>query len=175
MPLGLRRNFQPPWPVIQTLRWKNAIFSCIRNHSVLQNGELSFPNARNSISRYFFSQNLKFQFILFQYTNVYLCAKCGDLKPTTDENRRPQIWTCFWARRRNKIPKGNCDFLCTKCFINVDRSSWSTDFAAEDSKPRVMLRDQRGDQPSKKCENLDFSSDSAQVLVFSSQRHTMWS
>ena len=37
-------------------------------------------------------------------------------KPTIDENRRPQIWTCFWlkfwARRRNNISLGNCDFCC---------------------------------------------------------------
>ena len=167
----LWRNFQPPWPISQTLRWKNAIFTCIWNHFVLQNGELSFSNGRNSISRYFFSQNPKCQFILFQYTNVYLC---GDLKPIIDENWCPQILTCFWARRRNNIPQGYCNFLSTnlKCFINVNRSSWSTDCVAEDSKPQVMLRDQRGDQPSTNWENLDFSSDSARVLAFSSQRHT---
>ena len=56
---GLWGNFQPPWPISQTLRWKNAIFTCIWNHSVLQNGELSFSNGWNSISRYFFSQNPK--------------------------------------------------------------------------------------------------------------------
>ena len=168
-------NFLSPWPISQTLRWTNVIFTCIWNHSVLQNGELSFSNGRNSISRYFFSQNPKCRFILFQYTNIFLCAKFGDLKPTIDEKRRPQIWTCFWARRRNKIPQDNCDFLSTKCFKNVYRSSCSTDGAAENSKPRVMLRDQRGDQPSKNWENLDFSSDSDLVLVFSSQCHTMWS
>ena len=70
---------------------KNAIFV----NFVLQYGELSFPNGRNSISRYCFSQNPKCRFILFQYTNVYLCAKFGDLKPTIDEKRRPQIWACF--------------------------------------------------------------------------------
>ena len=88
---------------------------------------------------------------------------------------RPQIWTCFWARRRNNIPQGNCNFLSTKCFINVNRSSGSTDCAAENSKPRVMLRDKRRDPPSKNWENLDFSIDSAWVLAFSSQHHTMWS
>ena len=119
-------------------------------------------------------------FILFHYTDVlncivFLCAKFGDLKPRIDEKRRPQIWTCFWARRRNKIPQGNCDFLSTKCFINVNRSSRSTDCAAENSKPRIMLRDQRGDQPSKNWENLDFSNDLARVLAFSSDFHTIWS
>ena len=61
----------------------------IWNHSFLQNFELAFPNGRNSISRYFFSQNPKCWFILFQYTNVYLCANFGDLKPTIDEEQRP--------------------------------------------------------------------------------------
>ena len=46
----------------------------------------------------------KGQFIMFQYTNVYPCAKFGDLKPTMDERRRPQIWACSWARRKNYIP-----------------------------------------------------------------------
>ena len=68
---------------------------------------------------HFFSKNPKCQFILFQHTNVHLCAKFGDLKPTVDEKQRP--WTCFWARHRNKIQQGNCNFLSTKCFINVYR------------------------------------------------------
>ena len=75
----------------------------------------------------FLLPNLK---VLFQYTNVFLCAKFGDLKPMINETQRPQIWTCFWARCRNKIPQGNCDFISTKCFINVNQSSWSTDCAA---------------------------------------------
>ena len=73
----------------------------------MQNGELSFPNGQNSISLYFFSQNQSvdlLQVILFQYTNVLLCAKFGGLKPTIDEKRR-------------------------KCFINVNLSSGSTDRA----------------------------------------------
>ena len=48
-----------------------------------------------SISQYFFSQNPKCLFILFQYNNVYLCAKFGDLEPTIDKKHRPQIQTCF--------------------------------------------------------------------------------
>ena len=172
---GLQQNFQPPYPVSQTLVWKNAIFTCIWKHSVLQNGELSFPNGRNSISRYFLSQSPKCRFILFQYTNVFLCAKFWWSKGKIDEKWRPQICTCFWARLRNNIPQGNCDFLSTKCFININLSLWSTHCAAENSKPRIMLRDQCGDQPSKTWENLDFSSDSARVLAFSSERHTIWS
>ena len=67
---GLRRNFQPPWPISQTLRWTNAVFTCIWNHSVLQNGELSFPNGQNSISWYFFSQTSKFCFSILMYSSV---------------------------------------------------------------------------------------------------------
>ena len=95
----------PSWHVYETIP-----------SSAMQNGELSFPNGCNSISLYFFSQNPKCRFILFQYTNVFLCAKFGDLKPTIDEKRRPQIWTCFWARRRNKKLQRNCNFISTKCF-----------------------------------------------------------
>ena len=143
-------------------------------HSVLQNGALSFPNGQSSVSRYFFSQNPKCRFILFQYTNVYLCANFGDLKPTIYEKWHTEIWTCFWARRRNKIPQRKQKFLSTRCSINVNRSSWPTDCAEENSKPRFMLQNQRGDQPSKNRENLNFSSDSAaRILAFSSQRHTM--
>ena len=64
--------------------------------------EWHFPfeisNGQNSISRYFFSQkgqNPKCEFILFQYTNVYLCARCGHLKPMIDENQCPQICACL--------------------------------------------------------------------------------
>ena len=139
---GLRQNFQPPWPRSQTLRWKNAIFICMWNCFVLLNGELAFPNGRNFISWYFSSQIPKRLFILFQYTNVYLCANFSDLKPTidSDEKRRLQIWTCFWARSRSNIAQVNCYFLSAKCFIIDNQSSWSTDCAAENSKRRVMLR-----------------------------------
>ena len=123
----------------------------------------------------FLLPNPNCQFVLFQYTNVYLGAKFGNLKPTIDEKRRPQIWTCFWARHRRNIAQGNCNFLSTKCFINVNRSPQSTDCAAKNSIHRVMLRDQRGYWPSKIWENLDFSSDLARFLAFSSERHTVWS
>ena len=94
---------------------------------------------------YFFSQNPNFRFFLFQYTNVHFCAKFGGLNPTIDETQRPQIWTCFWARCRNNIQQGNCEFLSTKCFMNINRSLWSADYFVENWKPRVMLWDQRGD------------------------------
>ena len=180
---GLWLNFQPPWPLSQTLWWRNAIFICILNRSVesvLQNGgvqvdihfpmvEIPFsiflrPNPRaliNSVSVYHCN------------TNVHLSAKFCDLKPTIDEMRRPQIWTFIWARCRKRIPRGNCYFISTECFINVNQSWCSTDRLAENSKPRVMLRDQREDQPN--WEKLDFSSDSARILAFFGQRHTMWS
>ena len=98
------------------------------------------------------SQNQNGRFLLFQYTNVYLYAKFDDLKPTIDEKRRPHFWTCLWARLRNNIPQGNFDFISTKYFINVNRSSCSKDCATENPKPRDMLRDQPGDQPSKNWE-----------------------
>ena len=70
---------------------------------------------------------------------MFTCLqKFGDLVPTIDEKRRPQIWTCFWARRRNKSPEGNCDFLSTKCFINVYRSLWTTDCAEESLEARNL-------------------------------------
>ena len=50
-------------------------------------------------------------------------------------------------------------------------SYWSTDCAAESFKPRVILHDQRGNQPSKNRENMDFSSDSARILAFSTHWH----
>ena len=134
----------------------NTVFTCILKYSVLQNVKLSFPNCWNSISQCFYSQNSECQFILFQYTNVFLCVKFGDLKPTIDEKQRPQIWTCFRARCRlfrNKIQQENCDFVPTKCFINVNWSSWTTDCEAKNLKPQFMLQDGRGDQPSKTWEN----------------------
>ena len=106
---------------------------------------------------------LKQTFLAFRFPNRLFCKHWA---------------TCFWAslsKRKNKIPQGNCDFILTKCFINVNRSSGSTNCAAENSKPRVMHRDQRGDQPIKNWENIDFSKDLARVLALSSQRHTMWS
>ena len=76
-----------------------------------QNGELSFPTGRNSISLYLFSQNPKYRFILFQYVTLHICAKFIDPQSTIDEKQCSQIWTCFWARRRNNIPQGNCNFF----------------------------------------------------------------
>ena len=82
---------------------------------------------------------------------------------TIDEELRSWIWTCFWIASWYNIPQGNCNFLSTKCVINLNWSSWSTDCAAQNSKPRVMLYDWRGDQPSKNWENLDFWSYSART------------
>ena len=170
---SLRQNFQPwPfWPISQTLRWKMLSLHVYATILFCMMMNCHFPMDKF----HFFSKNPKCQFILFQHTNVHLCAKFGDLKPTVDEKQRP--WTCFWARHtgRNKIQQGNCNFLSTKCFINVNQSSGSTECAVECLKPRVMLWDQRRDPPSKNWGNLNFSSDSALLLAFSSQQHTMWS
>ena len=50
-------------------------------------------------------------------------------------------------------------------FPNVYRSSWSTDCAAENSRPRVVFWNQRGDQPSK-IPVEKFSISRATVLGF---------
>ena len=164
--------FQPPYPLSQTLRWEKAIFICISNHFVLQNDELSCPNGRNSISRYFFSQNPECRFILFQYTSVHLCTRFGDLKPTINERQRPQIWTFFCARHRNNImiAQGNCNFLSTGCFINVklliDHHYQQSVLCKTRKRQNLELCSGTnvgvtGDQPIKIWEKLYFSSYSA--------------
>ena len=120
--------------------------------------------------------NTLFCFSILMFTSVQ--SLVSDLKPMIDEEPCPQIWACFWARLRNKIPKGNCDYISTKCFINVNLSYWSIDCPAKNLKPRkplVILQDQCGDWPSKSWANLHFSSYSAQILAFSSQYHMIWS
>ena len=85
------------------------------------------------------------------------------------------FWLIFWRKISDffTIPMGahpdawrklrfSFDQMFHKCQLIIQ----STDYAAENSKTRVMLRDQRGDQPSKNGINLDFSSDSARILVF---------
>ena len=139
-----------------------------------QNGELSFPTGQSSISLYFFSHNPKCRFILFQYVTVHICAKFIDLQSTIDEKLCSLIWTCFWARRRNNIPQGNCNFFRPNyscMFINhceqqiVGRKTWNLEFFFGTT----------WGQLGKIWEKPDFSSDLARILAFSSQRHTMWS
>ena len=107
--LHLLQNFQPPWPISQTLRWKNA---SIWNHSVLQNGELSFPNGRNSIYLFLFSQNPKCWFIEFYSVSVY--------------KRNKHCRTLYRQRATSlqsaEITQENCNFHSTKCSINVNDS-----------------------------------------------------
>ena len=77
---ALQHNFQPPWPISQTLGWKNAIFTSTWNSFVLQNGKFAFPNGQNSISRCPNSKVLIYWiFILFQYTNACLCTKFWEI------------------------------------------------------------------------------------------------
>ena len=77
------------------------------------------------------------RFILFQYTNVHLFAKFGFLKPKINKTQRLEIQACsnlkgcFWAWHRNNIAQQNCDFLSTRCPMNVHKSLWSTDCVAE--------------------------------------------
>ena len=56
------------------------------------------PKQQTAISQYLFSQKPKCCLILFQYTNVYLCAKLGDLKPTVDKKQRLQTWSYFLSK-----------------------------------------------------------------------------
>ena len=131
--------------------------------------------SRNSISRHFSSQNPKCRFIRFQYIDICLCAKLGDLstdlKPTIDDSskRRPQILDLFMSKAQKQH-----SYKETAIFFRPSVSYFNR-CAAENSKPRVMLRAQRGDKPSKIWENLAILSDSARILAFSSQRHTIWS
>ena len=48
---GSTRNFQPPWPISQTLRWKNAIPRCTWNHSVLQNGDILSVSSKGTAAQ----------------------------------------------------------------------------------------------------------------------------
>ena len=77
--------------------WKNGIFICIWNHYVLHNGELSFPNAWNSISLYF-SQAPKTQSVALFYFSILMFTSVQSLIAHSHQRKvRPQIWTCFWA------------------------------------------------------------------------------
>ena len=86
------------------------------------------------------------------YTNVHLCAKFGDWKPTINEKLHVSE-----QGTETTFHKETVIFLSTKCFMN---NNWSW----QKLKPWVMLWDQGGDQPSKIWEKLDFSSNSAWFL-----------
>ena len=107
----------------------------------------------------FISQWLKFHFQMFLPPNLkvsiyslsaYLCiplCKVWWSKANNWRKATSSILTCFWAL--SKVQKqdpqeklGNCDFISIKSFITVSWSSESTDCAAENSKPQVMLQNQ---------------------------------
>ena len=144
---------------------KNGIFIWLRNHSssILQNGERSFLNCWNSISRHSLSLYPKCRFILMQCAIVHLCANIRDLKLMIDKMQCPYILDLPTARLRNSFLKKNCNFL-PKEYISHHWSSRAINFEAENSKIRVMLRDQREDQLSKNCNFFDFWSYSARLL-----------
>ena len=84
-----------------------------------------------------------------QYTNVYLCAKFGDLKPTIDEKRVLKFGPVSEQGAQTRFRKETAIFFrpnVSKMFIDHHDQQI---VRQKNSKPRVMLRDQRGDQPSK--------------------------
>ena len=83
-----------PWLMLQDICISLYVHETI---SFCRMVNFHFPMVENSISWYFFSQSPKCWFILFQYTNVHLLAKFGDLKPTFDSKLCSQIQTCFWG------------------------------------------------------------------------------
>ena len=65
----------------------------------------------------FLVENPKSLIILFQYTNVYLCAQLGDLNWTIETKQYTLIWTCFWTRHRNNIPQGTAISFNHMCIV----------------------------------------------------------
>ena len=171
---GLLWNFQQPWPTSQTLRWKNSIFYGYKTIVFCRKVNFHFPMVEIPGPSIFFLPKPK---VSIYSVSVYSCSPLCSVWWSTANNwgkANPQIQTCFWARHRNKISEGNCDFLSTKCFINVYLSWWSlinrlccwkleTSSYAPGS---LDLHKESGDQLSKNWENLDFSWDSARILVF---------
>ena len=91
------------------------------------------------------SSKPKSQFILIQYAKAHLSAKLGDWKLTIDKMYHPSI---------SSDQRFHC-FPQTKGF---------TSNAVENLKTQIMLAmlwDHCGDRPSKNCNNLDFSRESA--------------
>ena len=138
--------------------WKNGIFTCIWKLIMkpfwsrdLQSGELSFPNGwKFCLGNW--KLELHFQIFLLPKPKVcfsilmfivHLCAKFADSSLLAlESNSKANNW---WTATSINSGKENCDFLSTKCLINVDWSLQSTDCAVENLKPQVMLLDWRGD------------------------------
>ena len=74
----------------------------------------------------FISQRSKFHFpifllskrkVLIYSVSVYHCLPlCKVWWTKANNKKRPQSQTCFWARRRNKIPHGICEFFLDQLF-----------------------------------------------------------
>ena len=129
--------------VMLILEWKKKS----GNPSVYSNPG---PHQTSNQLNFHFLLKFHFQTFLLPKPKVTFVQKFGGTKPMINKNFEKwhhQIWTCFWARHRNTIPQENCNFLLTKYFKNVNWSSWSTECAAENLKPQIMLWGQHGDQP----------------------------
>ena len=74
------------------------------------------PEQWTAISQYFFSQKPKCCLILFQYTNIYLCEKVGDLKPTVDKKQRPQNSDLFLSKVQKQHSKRKLLFSFDQMF-----------------------------------------------------------
>ena len=69
---------------------KNGIFICIWNHYVLHNGELSFPNAWNSISLYF-SQAPKTRSVALFYFSILMFTSVQSLIAHSQQSTKSDV------------------------------------------------------------------------------------
>ena len=79
---------------------------------------------------------------LIYSVSVYLCFPLCKVWWSKANYRRKAMSSnlnLFLSKAQKHHSTGNCDFLSSNSFINVVRSSWSTNCAAESSKPLVML------------------------------------
>ena len=126
--LHLLQNFQPPWPICQTLtgRWKNA---SIWNHSVLhwicRLVNCRFPMVEVPFS-YFTSPKTQsidlFWFSILMFTSVQNLVSIKRKKHCRTLYRQRATSSnlgLFGVRRRNNTKK--LQFHSTKCLINVNR------------------------------------------------------
>ena len=89
------------------------------------------------ISVYFFSQNPKCRFILFQYTDVHLCAQLSKVWLSKANNRRKATssnFDLFLSKAQKQHSTRKLHFSFDQMFY---KSSRSTDCAAKNLKTRV--------------------------------------
>ena len=80
----------------------------------------------------FLLPNPKCLFILFQYTNVHLCAKFGDLKPTIDKKWYLDL---FLSKEQKQHSERKVWFSFNPMFHKDNWSLQSTDCVVENLKP----------------------------------------